>query len=55
VVTNYDPTSALTGFASTLSTTAGPIIIAVSTAMIGLTLLFWGVRYVKGFLGKRHA
>ena len=49
----YDPTSGLTTFAGTVGTTAGPIVLAVAGALIGLALLFWGVRYAFSFIGHR--
>jgi hypothetical protein len=51
----YDPTSDLTTFASTAGTTAGPLVVIVAGAFIGLALLFWGVRAVYRFISGRHS
>jgi hypothetical protein len=53
-VTTYDPTSGLGTLANSVSSQTAPIVIEVATAMIGLTLLFWGVRYVLRFIKSRH-
>jgi hypothetical protein len=51
----YDPTSALTGLAGTAASTASPILIAVTVAMIPLLIVFLIVGWVKGlFGGRRH-
>lgn len=50
---SYDPTSGLTTFANTVGTTAGPIVIAVASALVGLALLFWGIKFAFSFIGTR--
>jgi hypothetical protein len=50
--TEYDPTGSLKDFANTAGNTAGPIVVAVASAMVGLVLLFWGIRFVFGLV--RH-
>lgn len=49
----YDPTSALTTFADNFGTSAGPVVLAVGSAFVGLALLFWGVRFAFAFVGSR--
>lgn len=46
----YNPTTSLTSFATGAGTLAGPIIVAVAVSLIGLAVLFWGVRFVYGLL-----
>jgi len=50
----YDPTSALTGLASTAASTASPILIGVTVAMIPLLIVFLVVGWVKGLFGRRR-
>lgn len=53
--TTYDPTSDSTALANGAGTLAGPVIVAVATALIGLVVLLWAVRFVYGLLrGGRH-
>jgi hypothetical protein len=52
--TAYDPTSALTSFASTATSTAAPIVLAVAGSLIALAIVFWAVGYVFGFFGKKR-
>lgn len=49
----YDPTSALTGFATTATSTAAPIVVAVAAAFIPLAIVFWAVGWALGFFGRR--
>jgi hypothetical protein len=49
----YDPTSALTSWAGTATSTASPILIAVTVAMIPLLIVFLVVGWVKGLFGRR--
>jgi hypothetical protein len=49
----YDPTSALTGMASTAASTASPILIAVTVALIPLLIVFLVVGWIKGLFGRR--
>lgn len=51
--TPYDPTTPLTTFASSVTSTAAPIILALAGALIALAVVFWGVRWVFGFLRGR--
>jgi hypothetical protein len=51
----YDPTSDVTNFAQSAASTAGPLVVIVAGAFIGLALLFWGVRAVYRFISGRHA
>lgn len=53
--TNYDPTSNLTTLASSAGNTMGPIVIAVVTAVIGIAVLFWGVRFILHFVSRGRA
>lgn len=46
----YDPSAGLTDFSTAVGNQAGPIVIAVATALVGLVLLFWGVRFVFGLV-----
>jgi hypothetical protein len=46
--TTYDPTSALTGLASSVTSTASPILIAVTVAIIPLGIVLMIVGYVRG-------
>lgn len=51
--TAYDPTSALTTFANGFGTSLGPIVLAVAGAVVGIVILFWGVRFVFGLVHSR--
>jgi hypothetical protein len=52
--TSYNPTSGLEAMASTIGAEAGPIIIGVSVALIGLVMAAWGASYVLGWLRARR-
>ena len=52
--TPYDPTSDLTTLASNTGSSLGPVVVAVATALIGIVILFWGVKFVYGLIDKRH-
>ena len=52
--TTYDPTSALTGFASTATATGAPIVVAVAGGLITLAIVFWAISFVFGFFGKKR-
>ena len=51
--TTYDPTSALTGMASTATSTASPILIAVTVALIPMFIVFLIVGWIKGLFRRR--
>ncbi len=51
--TTYDPTASLTSFADTFGTTLGPIVLAVAGAVVGIAILFWGIKFVFGFIHAR--
>ena len=50
---SYDPTSALTGLANSAASTASPILIGVTVALIPLFIVFLIVGWVKGMF-RRH-
>ncbi len=50
--TSYDPTSDLTNLANSTGSQLGPIVVAVVTALIGIVILFWGVRFVMGLVHR---
>jgi ABC-type uncharacterized transport system YnjBCD permease subunit len=52
--TAYDPTSALTARAGNATSTASPILIGVTVAMIPLLIVFLVVGWVKGLFGRRR-
>lgn len=51
--TSYDPTSALTGLATTATSTASPILIAVTVALIPMFIVFLVVGWIRGLFGRR--
>ena len=51
---SYDPTSALTGLANSAASTASPILIGVTVALIPLFIVFLIVGWVKGLFGRRY-
>jgi hypothetical protein len=51
--TTYDPTTVLTGLASTATSTASPILIAVIVALIPLMIVFLVIGWVRGMFGRR--
>jgi hypothetical protein len=52
--TTYDPTSLLTGLASSATSTASPILIAVIVAMIPIFIVFLVIGWVRGLFGRRR-
>jgi hypothetical protein len=49
----YDPTSGLTTFATGFGSQLGPIVLAVAGAVVGIVILFWGVKFVFGLVHAR--
>jgi hypothetical protein len=51
--TTYDPTSLLTGLAGSATSTASPILIAVTVALIPMFIVFLVVGWIKGLFRRR--
>jgi len=52
--TTYNPTTALTGLASSATSTAAPIMVAVAVALIPLLIVFLIIGWVFGLFGRRR-